>query len=225
MGTAFFLCCLCLCCCVFLRLFGLMKQRNTGNYELSEEISREDAVRMFERDCEERAFCDSVLFWKREKAQQVTNPEFSRSARTDAYILCGDSSILWTDAYPLDYKDEKGCLLGDMLADNLFGSENVIGEEVQWQGRTFQVRGIIRDSEAFVAEGTGETGFSYASIYAHDEMDKKRLMDSLGNAYGINGIRVDAPLFSREEMPQKVSDIAGWKDYLKAQWEKVKKNS
>lgn len=222
-GTVVFLCCLCLCCCVMMGLFALTKQSDTAVYELSEDISREEVVKMFEKDSEERAVCDGALFWKKEKGQQITNREFFRSRQADAYTLCGDSTILWADAYPLDYKDERGCLLGDKLADALFGSENIIGEEVSWQGKVFQVRGIIRDSEVFAAEGTKETEFCNVSVYGHDEMEKQRLMENLENAYGLNGTRVDAPLFSKEDMPQKVSDLTGWKNYLKAQWEKVKK--
>lgn len=87
-------------------------------------------------------------FWQ-EQPGAVGGPRGETEA-TAVWVL-GDAALAWpvrciTGGMPGPY-DEAGCAVSAGLAEALFGSRDVVGQTVEWQGRACPVRGVFPGAE------------------------------------------------------------------------------
>lgn len=126
-----------------------------------------------------------VLFFTEKKKQYVENPVWYRRAQTTAVEILGDSTLLFPFAYPLEAGDVYGCLLGEESAWELFGGTEVIGEEIVYKGRVYEIRGILPERNILVIEGGEDVVFSYAGIWGETLLQKDKRIGELQNLGGI----------------------------------------
>lgn len=126
-----------------------------------------------------------ILFFTEKKKQYVENPEWYRRTQTTAVEILGDSTLLFPFAYPLEPGDLKGCLLGEESAWELFGDTKVIGEEIVYEGKTYEIRGILPERNILVIEGGEDACFSFAGVWGDSPMQKDKRMGELQNLGGI----------------------------------------
>lgn len=126
-----------------------------------------------------------VLFFAEKKNRYVENSAWLRQTRTTAVEILGDSTLLFPFAYPLEPGDAHGCLLGEESAWELFGGAEVVGEEIVYEGRTYEIRGILPGRNILVIEGGEEAGFSFAGIWGETLLQKDKRIGELQNLGGI----------------------------------------
>lgn len=126
-----------------------------------------------------------VLFFNEKKKQVIENPAWYRRTETTVVEICGDSTLLFPFGYPLEAKDNKGCLLGEESARELFGGIGVIGEEVIYEGKTYEIRGILTGKNILVIEGGKNASFSYVGIFGDTPLQKDKRIVELENLGGI----------------------------------------
>lgn len=126
-----------------------------------------------------------ILLFTEKKEQYVENPVWYRRARITAVEILGDSTLLFPFGYPLEAGDLRGCLLGEESAWELFGGSEVIGEEIVYEGRTYEIRGILPERNILVIEGGGDTGFSLVGIWGETPLQKDKRIGELQNLGGI----------------------------------------
>lgn len=201
------------------KIYSLTQTDGTGIYKLSETMTVEETEKIFEKEKEqeESVLAARLVFWGKEENQTVENPEFSRSITGTVYVLCGDSNLIWKESYPLDWEDKRGCLIGEKLALQLFGSDKVVGETVAWKNQKFQIRGIIRGEECLVMEGIEEQELSNLTIRGENETETDRNLEYMAMNHGVEGIRINSPMLAKKDMPKKVSDVTGWVEFFKKQ--------
>lgn len=80
--------------------------------------------------------------WEEEKDALVENTAWDRQENVSVLLLNGDSDLLF-DGPVLKKDDTGGCLIDALTAETLFGSRNVVNSELQYNGETFTIRGIL----------------------------------------------------------------------------------
>jgi hypothetical protein len=104
-----------------------------------------------------------VALWSEYEDQDVSN-EWDRDARLRAIHIYGDGQR----AYPRNFMagnypargDAAGCAVDQKAADALFGSQNVLGNTLTWQGMPYIVRGVLSGMEGVVVIQAGDADTS-----------------------------------------------------------------
>ena len=92
-----------------------------------------------------------VTIWGAKEHMNLTQPETGRETEAEMLVLCGSSEWMLPGAAILSPSDNRGCLLGEKTAEQLFGRTNIVGEKVEQGGKCWLVRGVIPNiSDAFV---------------------------------------------------------------------------
>lgn len=99
--------------------------------------------------------------WGQKDAVEIANDNLHRSAQTDAVLMCGNPELLFEDCRLPGRNDKQGCLLDEKTAWELFGSCEVAGKEVSYEGKSYVIRKVISGKErifAFQASIPRESG-------------------------------------------------------------------
>lgn len=178
-------------------LSKLQELERLGIYDLGAPIDRKAAGNLLnqaaltqeeEKSAGEEAngeYPHDVLFFTEKKNQYVENSAWYRRTRTTVVEILGDSTLLFPFAYPLEPGDDHGCLLGEESAWELFGGAEVVGEKIVYEGKTYEIRGIIPKRNILVIEGGKEAGFSFAGIRGENLLQKDKRIGELQNLGGI----------------------------------------
>lgn len=90
----------------------------------------------------------SLVGWREEHLQEVTNPDLNRTANELSVLLINGSSNLLVKGSMLFKDDKEGCLIDSETSFKLFGSNNCIGKTIIYGDRSLVVRGILKDTKA-----------------------------------------------------------------------------
>ena len=82
--------------------------------------------------------------------------------------MLGETRGLLPASAPLYGEDEESCLLSEDMAYKLFGSKDVMGEEILYRGRILTVRGILRGMEGTAAVQAVREGDSVLDTIAYE---------------------------------------------------------
>ena len=86
--------------------------------------------------------------------------------------------------YPWE-EDEEGCLISSGLAEKLFGTERIQGNQVQIFGKTYMVRGCIKSRDSFAAVfAEAEDGLEGISLQYTDHRQPGSLAESFDSDNG-----------------------------------------
>lgn len=127
------------------RYAGILHQRNHSVTVLLETYPKtsEDA-KQIEKNEMEQEFPMPFALWKQENEKTVENRELSRKSTVSVLSLWGNSQILFPAGVHLEKGDSHGCLLDVQTARELFGTDQITGQKVQYGERELTVRGILK---------------------------------------------------------------------------------
>lgn len=127
-----------------------------------------------------------AVFWQEQKNAVVSNAWWGRGTSVTVLTLYGSSSLLFPEQAYLDETDRDGCLIDQNTSWNLFGDENAVGQEVEYQGKTYLVRGILKEDGAVFVCMAGEQSDSF-SCAALSEDSGRTLWEYLQSRGGLQG--------------------------------------
>ena len=133
--------------------FGLMigssMKSGQGNsvymlYHSEAPLDGKSALERQEQNKEEEKSLNLTL-WGSQKKQTVKYEEFAREASADVITICGASRLLFPQQVSLEAGDYEGCLISEDIAYELFGNKNIKDYPIVWDGKDYQVRGVLKD--------------------------------------------------------------------------------
>ena len=87
------------------------------------------------------------LFWGSMGIQSLENPDLHRSVSVECVGIYGEGSLYDGRIHTLWEEDVKGCILDEETAGQLFGTDNVVGKNILWQGKNYIVRQVLKTQE------------------------------------------------------------------------------
>lgn len=172
--------------------------------------------------------CPAFTAWTEKEGQTVTDPKLGKSIQTNIVYLSGSSELVLSAEPVLLAQDENGCLVATRTAWELFGSAEVVGQEIKVDHQICMIRGIVN---------TPQTGIYMQTSASMENVSFQRITlegkdTEAGNnfllRYGVDGtvIRMDylRSLKSLTELvPGKWSDFDGWKANWKLRKEELRR--
>ncbi|MBQ9708282.1 MAG: ABC transporter permease, partial [Firmicutes bacterium] len=84
----------------------------------------------------------TLLFYSVSNGVNIHSPEIETDVKTCVLKGCGVSSLLLSDVHVLTWDERNSCIIGYKDAAELFGSRNVEGLEIEYNGQRFNVAGV-----------------------------------------------------------------------------------
>lgn len=164
----------------------------------------------------------SFAAWTELKNQGLSDDRGGRGCRADVIAIYGSSHCLLPWGKNLTASDTAGCLIGEDVAEELFGGYQVEGQKLVWKDREWVVRGIVREPsklcmvQASELAGAGELIFDRISIGSPGGEDRRVVGEKFMNRYGLlaHVLRWDylyGMAWLGELVPGEWSDFEGWK--------------
>lgn len=137
----------------------------------------------------------AVCFWAETGEDWIQNEELHRMVRGSVSVLSGSSELLYPESACLLESDLEGCLIGEDLAYELFGSGKAAGKQLDFQGRRLTARGVLRENPRGLAlqadaERTPELKFAGLAVRDSGNGDADAVLSDLENQYGISGRKI-----------------------------------
>lgn len=160
----------------------------------------------------------TFTLWMEQKTA-VEAEETQRSVTAEVLQIYGQSRLLLAAGKNLQPADREGCIIGEKLAKELFGSPRAEGQQLVLGQRRLTVRGVISaPGQALICEAdiTNETfAPDHISVAPREGEDTKTLVNGFVSYYGVNAavLRYDyylRPIQLEELLPGKWSDFSGW---------------
>lgn len=115
-------------------------------YKKSNYLTGKEASNLqYQNDERERPF--AFTLWGTEKKQKVSILDYDKKADAQVYLICGSSDLLFPRDAVLDEEDQQSCLLSEDLAYQLFGSKDVVGLNIAYQGQEYRIKGILKEAK------------------------------------------------------------------------------
>lgn len=118
-------------------------------FEMDQEI--EENRQKSTLDESEKEEMPKFCIWRQKEKETITNEDLSRSVQTDVVLFCGNPELLFEDCRVPARRDSQGCLIDEGTAWELFGSANVEGKEISYQGKSYTIRKVIPGEEKIFA--------------------------------------------------------------------------
>lgn len=132
------------------------------------------------------------VFWNKKKDASIMNKEFGRAETVAALGVKGNTGCIYPDCNGLTVEDEGSCLIDKSTAVKLFGSSDVIGEQIQYQDQSYVIQGILQQEKGvFVYEPIenqkigNQTTFDHLALKAQDGFKAADMVRQIQNLYGI----------------------------------------
>ena len=93
---------------------------------------------------------DFCIWGQRERAV-LSNDNLSRNILANVIMMCGNPELLFEDCRVPGREDLQGCLIDQESAWQLFGSSNVVGKEITYNGKNYTIRKVIPGTEKIAA--------------------------------------------------------------------------
>jgi heme/copper-type cytochrome/quinol oxidase subunit 2 len=119
----------------------------------------------------------SLSWWAESKGTIGTD---ARNTQADVYAVSGafgdfhHMDMLFGSFIPRTRSGGMACVLESDLAYRLFGTQNAVGLEVQFMGKTFQVSGIVKSDPSLLGMLSSDGAFR-AYISGYDLIDQKKM--------------------------------------------------
>ena len=138
---------------------SVKKTKGTWTYEEAEFIRQEEQKQEFPASC---------TFWGEREEEYLESRKLERVETAFVLEVLGETRGLLPASAPLYGEDEESCLLSEDMAYKLFGSKDVMGEEILYRGRILTVRGILRGMEGTAAVQAVREGDSVLDTIAYE---------------------------------------------------------
>ena len=147
----------------------------------------------------------------------VYNAAGDHAVCTDVVELYGSSERILSSGKILHREDVEGCLIGEMLAEQLFGNRGADGLILEYNGRRLTVRGVIREPGMLlvVQAVDADTVFDRITLADQPGITRSRTAQRFVAAYGLDAdwlcYEFLGAEYLTERIPGKWSDFAGWR--------------
>lgn len=167
----------------------------------------------------EREKEDGIAFtaWRERGDCIVYNAVGDRAVWADVMELYGSSERILSSGKILHREDVEGCLIGETLAERLFGNRGAEGLTLEYSGRRLTVRGVIREPGMLLVVQAVDVDavFDRVTLAAQPGITRSRTAQRFVAAYGLDAEWLCYELFGAEylieRIPGKWSDFAGWR--------------
>ena len=145
---------------------------------------------------------DSANFvaWGSVENQEIKSEELNHSKRVDVMVVSGESRILFPTSSRLSLEDKYGCLIDRESAVWLYGTHDVVGLPIDYNGTVYTIRGILRDEEnALVIQMNNqvmESVLDTISIQVNQKESIGLIKDNFEIQYNIRGNSIDYHIFT-----------------------------
>lgn len=179
-------------------------------------VERVEQIRAAEREKEKE---DGVFFtvWREQRDCAVRNESGNRVVYTDVLELCGSSEQVIPAGKVLLGEDASGCLIGERLAEELFGTRSAEGLTLEYGGRELTVRGVLKEPKMLltVQAVEKEVVFDRITLLPQPGYTRSRTAQRFAAAHGLDADWLCYELlgseYLKEHIPGKWSDFAGWR--------------
>lgn len=130
-------------------------------FYLEQPLSVQDAEAAAEKSQEEKQadngqeegaeLTPKFCIWGQKDKVEIANHNLCRNAQADAILMCGNPELLFEDCRLPGREDIQGCLLDEKTAWELFGSSEVTGKEVSYEGKNYIIRKVLPGEERIFA--------------------------------------------------------------------------
>lgn len=159
--------------------------------------------------------------WGGQTDVTVADPDLGRRAQTDVLTFCGPCEPVLPLSAGLDAADTDGCLIGEQTAWELFGSTQVVGDEILIGDEIRTVRAVLRLPQSVVVihenpGGSESPCYNRITLAGGQEADGETFL--MQHALAGSVLRFDclsSAHWLAELVPGKWSDFLGWKENIK----------
>lgn len=165
----------------------------------------------------------SFAAWREWKEETLAGTSSGRNASGNVIAVCGPSQCLLPIGKNLTPQDKEGCIIGQKLAEELFGDCHAEGQKITWQDSTWTVRGVAQEPARLLMVQVGRLPemierlhLNRINISLKDGEDRHVAGESflLQNNLSAQVLRWDylhGFSWFREMIPSQWSDFQGWK--------------
>lgn len=173
----------------------------------------------------------SFAAWGEWKGEFIAGKNGGRKGSGDVIALCGPSRCLLPIGKNLTPQDKNGCIIGQKLAEELFGGSRAEGQKITWQGGTWTIRGVVQNpARLLMVQVGGRAGLmkklhlNRINISMEDGEDRHLAGENFiqQNSLTAQMLRWDylsGISWLREMVPGQWSDFDGWKENFQKQGE------
>ena len=137
---------------------SMILEKNQVRFYLEQPISGSEAVKIVEssqereesKEEDNEQITDFCIWGQRERAV-LSNDNLSRNILANVIMMCGNPELLFEDCRVPGREDLQGCLIDQESAWQLFGSSNVVGKEITYNGKNYTIRKVIPGTEKIAA--------------------------------------------------------------------------
>ncbi len=137
---------------------SMILEKNQIKFYLEQPISGSEAVKIVEssqkreesKEDDNEQITDFCIWGQREGAI-LSNDNLSRDILANVIMMCGNPELLFEDCRVPGREDLEGCLIDQESAWQLFGSSNVVGKEITYNGKNYTIRKVIPGTEKIAA--------------------------------------------------------------------------
>ncbi len=165
----------------------------------------------------------SFAAWREWKEERIAGKTNSRNASGNVIAVSGPSRYLLPIGKNLTPQDKKGCVIGQKLAEELFGGSQAEGQQITWQDGTWIVRGVVREPASLLMVQVGgfpdmieKLHLNRINIALKDGEDRhlageKFILQNNLSAQVLRWDYLHGLSWIREMVPGQWSDFDGWK--------------
>ena len=136
----------------------------------------------------------SYVLWGNGGTRLLENPDLERNAEAEILIVEGCSDLLLSSNVILDGTVKKSCLIGEGVAQSLFGSADAIGLSVTMDGCDYVVLGMLADVKqgaVFHAKDVQACALDRMNVQAFNNVTISLLEQQLEWELGFAGTALD----------------------------------
>ena len=85
--------------------------------------------------------------WGQDGLTQIENSALNRTTEVKVIYVNGGTQTLFLENTNLLYGDLEGCLIDKITAERLFGSYDIVGMTIRYNGESYPIRGVLQNVE------------------------------------------------------------------------------
>lgn len=122
-----------------------------------------------------------ITYWNQQK-DVINAPSLNRSVEGTIITFHGRAEDIEALTYQTGngmFLDERrGCLLNEKMAEGLFGSYQIYGQKIQWNGKEYWIRGVVKEKERRWEDEARMYLYGEEEAYQNCEIKIEHLMDT-----------------------------------------------